>query len=436
MAKQKMGLVDRIILGTPKSEEYARSKLPTNRWSLFFDIFKGRFFKIILINLLTLLFFIPLFAVLFFHAVSLSSMGQSVPFSQCFGLGYQSLYNFVGYPESISLSVNLSTLIFLPVASLGVGLGLAGCAYVMRNMVWTEGIFVANDFWQGIKQNYKHLLLTSFIYSAFLYFAIISVTLLGQLQVTGQMASWLTIVLKSVIIVFMAFLSIMVLHMITMTVTYDLKYKHVIKNAFLMTVAMPFHNVFFAIMAALPVALIFIGGIFSTLGYAFTILFGVSYALLVWTDFCQWGYDRYINDRVPGAQKNRGIYPKNNNSNSKALEQYRQQLVSLGPSDLSSRPIKPITDEELQLDELPVSFNRDDIKRLNESRQAIYDDNEKYVEEHKNDQRYLDYKKEYEAEKTEVVTEDAEKAKRIEKAKKELARRNDKYKNPKKKKRK
>lgn len=436
MAKQKMGLVDRIILGSPKSEEYARSKLPTNRWNLFFDIFKGRFFKLIVINLLTLLFFIPLFALLFFHSAALASMGQSVPFSQCFGLGYQSLYNFVGYPESISLSVNISTLIFLPVAALGVGLGLAGCAYVMRNMVWTEGIFVANDFWQGIKQNYKHLMLTAFIYSAFLYFAIISVTLLNQVQVTGQMAAWLAVVLKIVIIGFMAFLSIMALHMITMTVTYDLKYKYVIKNAFLMTVAMPFHNVFFVIMAALPVALIFIGGIFSTLGYAFTLLFGISFALLVWTDFCQWGYDRYINDRVPGAQKNRGIYPKASKSNSKSLEQYHQQLVSLGPSDLSSRPIKPITDDELQLDELPTSFNRNDIKKLNESRQAIYDDNARYVEEHKNDQKYLDYKKEYENEKTEVVVEDAEKAKRIEQAKKELARRDARYKNPKKKKRK
>lgn len=423
MAKQKMSLVDRMILGSPKSEDYARSKLPSSRWSLFFDIFKGRFLKLVLINLLMILFFIPVFIVLFFHLSTLASLGDRVPFSQCFGVGYQSLYSYVGYVESISLNANVTSYIFLPVAALFAGIGLAGGAYIIRNLVWTEGVFVANDFWFGIKQNYKHFLLMSFLYACELYIAIVGFSFLTELAVLGEIAGWLATIIKTLIIIVMCVSTIIFFHMITMTVTYKLTFLQVLKNAFLMTIAMPFHNVFFIVVALLPLLIMLFGGIMTTVGFTLMFIFGISFALLVWTDFCHWGYDKYINDRIPEAQKNRGIYPKQEKT-SESLEQYRQQLVSLGPSDLSSRPIKPITDDELKLEELPLSFNRSDLEKLNASKQAIYEDNERYVEEHKNDERYLEYQKEYAELSQEKAVDDDEKQKRIEKAKKELAKHN------------
>ena len=66
MAK-KRGLIDRMMLGKEKSEGYARASLPSNRWELFWDILKGRFWKLVVINLLMLVFFIPLAALLFFR---------------------------------------------------------------------------------------------------------------------------------------------------------------------------------------------------------------------------------------------------------------------------------------------------------------------------------------------------------------------------------
>ena len=51
MAQQKQGWLSRLYEGREKSEDYARNSLPTNRWSLFWDIFKGNFGKIIKINL-------------------------------------------------------------------------------------------------------------------------------------------------------------------------------------------------------------------------------------------------------------------------------------------------------------------------------------------------------------------------------------------------
>ena len=75
MAQEKKGLIARMLEGKEKSEEYARSTLPTNRWQLFWDIFKGNFGKIFKVNLLILIFFIPFIAIIIFHNVALQQYG-------------------------------------------------------------------------------------------------------------------------------------------------------------------------------------------------------------------------------------------------------------------------------------------------------------------------------------------------------------------------
>ena len=165
--KKKMGLIERFTLGSEKSEGYARSKLPSTRWALFWDIFKGRFGKICITNLLIFVFFLPLLAILVLRGMSATGMGAMGPFSQCFGVGYQPLLSMQGVAETISFNANMAFYIFIPVTAIIASVGVAGGAYVIRNMVWTEGIFVANDFWRGIKQNFLQILLTLVIYSAF-----------------------------------------------------------------------------------------------------------------------------------------------------------------------------------------------------------------------------------------------------------------------------
>jgi hypothetical protein len=204
-----------------------------------------------------------------------------------------------------------------------------------------------------------------------------------------------------------------------MCVTYDLKFAQLFKNSFLFALGLIPQNVFFLAIAALPFILMMFGGFFMTIGVILVLLFGLSYALLVWTNFCQWSYDKFINDKVPGAQKNRGIYEKVKESDSGALKQYREQLAMSVRSSLNSRPIKPITDDDITIAELPTSFNRGDIQKLNESKKALYEDHARYVEEHKNDPEF-----QLTEEEKKLEQEKEEREKRIEKAKKELDKRN------------
>ena len=95
------GFINRLIVGKEKSEGYARASLPSNRWELFWDILKGRFSKLFIINLLMLIFFIPLFLLLFFRYVALANYGATYPFTQPFGMGFQAIENMTGYAENI-----------------------------------------------------------------------------------------------------------------------------------------------------------------------------------------------------------------------------------------------------------------------------------------------------------------------------------------------
>ena len=224
---------------------------------------------------------------------------------------------------------------------------------------------------------------------------------------------------KVLIYLLLAFVSIMTLHMITMGVTYEIKFRHLLKNCFFYTIALIVQSIIFVALASIPFLMILINWNFlRTLGMICVLFFGLSYFLLVWTNFCQWSYDKFINDRVPGAQKNRGIYEKVKESDSAALKQYREQIELSSLSTLASRPIKPITDD-LQIAELPTSFKRDDIIKLNESKQRIIEDHEKYVEEHKNDDKYKPSEEALAAQR-----EREEREKRIAKAKYELSKRN------------
>ncbi|MBR1983557.1 MAG: hypothetical protein IKA12_02590 [Clostridia bacterium] len=418
MAKKGLkGFVNRLVEGREKSEGYARASLPSNRWELFWDIFKGRFGKLVIINLLMLLFFLPTVLLFLFRYLSISAYGMSYPFGQAFGVGFMAPNSLIGMTEAIVFNVNSSIYLLFPIAMMIASIGLSGGAYIIRNLVWTEGTFVANDFWRGITKNYKKVFVITLMFSIIFYLTFSATALLEQMAVVGTIDVVLAVVLKVLAYFVFALFSIMTLHMITMTVTYDYGILALLKNSFLFTVGLIPQNVFFGFLVILPFLLAFLGGFLTILFIIVIGLFGLSYAMLIWTDFSQWAYDGFINEKI-GAKKKRGIYEKvSDNSSKENLEKYKKQMEYARQSALSSRPIKPITDDELQLAELPTTFNRKDIEKLNASRQAIIEDNKRYVEEHSKqleEKLYADKSKE-ELEK--------ERQARIERAKRELLKR-------------
>ena len=401
MAQQKKGLITRLLEGKEKSEEYARSTLPTNRWALFWDIFKGNFGKIVKVNLLTILFFIPIIAIIVIYNMLVDAQGVTYPFSANLGIGYPAVPAQQGLAEMITLQNNFILFIGLALSSVIAAVGLSGGMYVIRNMVWTEGIFVSNDFWRGIKLNYKNALQAALFFCTFLLLSGSLISFADFSLAVGEMSKWQKIFLTvskvmSYLLVFLA--GFMTFWMISLGVNYKMKFFTLVRNSFLMTIGTLPQTIFFIAMALLPFALLLIPStFFLVLAIFVVLLFAFSWALLVWIDFSQWVFDKYINPKIQGAKVGRGIYNKDGSSaltgdDSAAAVEYQRTILSYGRSRLVARPIKPI-DDSLQVYELPTSFSREDLKRLRESKQNIIEDTEAYAEEHKNDLRYVEYNK-------------------------------------------
>ncbi|MBQ7369145.1 MAG: hypothetical protein IJW60_05515 [Clostridia bacterium] len=404
MAQQKRGLITRLIEGKEKSEEYARSTLPTNRWQLFWDVFKGNFGKVVKVNLLTLVFFIPLIAVIIFYNMLVESNGIIYPFGANLGVGYPAVPMQQGVAELLAVQNSFVLYAGLILTGFIAAVGLSGGMYVVRNMVWTEGIFVTNDFWRGIRLNYKNALQTTLLFTVTLFLAGSMIQMAEFSIVMESLTGWRLVLMRisqGTSYVLIVLVGMVCLWAIALGVNYKFKFWAMIRNAFLLTIATIPQTVFFGVLALLPVLCFLIGGsLFITIGLVFGILCGIAYALLVWLDFAQWVFDKYINPKIKGARVGRGIYNKDGSSpltgdDSGAAIEYQKALLAHGKSRLVARPIKPI-DDSLQVYELPGSFTREDLKRLRESKQNIAEDTENYAEEHKNDLRYVEYNRQFE----------------------------------------
>lgn len=403
MAQQKKGLITRMLEGKEKSEEYARSTLPTNRWQLFFDIFKGNFWKIVKVNFLTLVFFIPLLLVVVLSFLMSENNGILYPFGANLGVGYPAYPSIQGMSESLTLRAGMTTYLLVTITSIIAAVGLSGGMYVVRNMVWTEGVFVGNDFWRGVKLNYKNALQTA-VFFCLVYSFCQTLINLSSLSIASGVVEdkqivWLRIS-QGASYLFMSVAAMMSLWMIALGVNYKMNFTAMFKNSFLMTIGTLPQTIFFGVLAFIPFILLAVGGsMLIALAVICCVLFGFAYALLVWLDFAQWVFDKYINPKLEGAKVGRGIYNRDGSSqlvggDSASSIEYQRMILSHGKSRLVARPIKPI-DDSLQVYELPQAFTREDLKRLRESKQNIAEDTELYAEEHKNDLRYVEYNKQF-----------------------------------------
>ena len=200
--------------------------------------------------------------------------------------------------------------------------------------------------------------------------SVLSISYGNYINATGN-SNWLLSIATIVSYIMLAYFTIVYLYMLSFGVTYELKFKNLVKNSAIMAIALIPTNIFFAAFAFITVIFMMLGTMFMSLGLVAFILFGLSGALLIWTNYTQWSFDKFINDRVPGAVKNRGIYSK--------TESDEEKDFSFERSTLGKRPVKPITDYDVEIVQIPENFSRADLRRLEESKAAMRKASDDYV---------------------------------------------------------
>ncbi len=403
----RKGLVARWLEGKERSEEYARSTLPTNRWSLFWDILKGRFGKLVLINLIVLVSFLPIVALFIWRYLLILIQGASGPFGMGLGVSYPMIPSVVGVAEFTMLRTDLLIFGLLIVASAIAAIGLSGGMYIIRNLIWTEGVFVANDFWRGVKRNYWNVLEALLFVTVILFSLQSTNNLSAYFAATGADNQWLLVVAQVIGYALFILALLVGFWMISLGINYKQSAWALFRNAVIMTLGTLPQTIFFIAIALLPFLLLLLGGFFFAIGLILFIFFSFSFAMLVWMDYSQWAFDRFINPRM-GVKTGKGLYNKNQTAaerdaasdraaeESAAMREYRRSILSHGKSQLVSRPIRPI-DDGVDLYQLPDSFTREDLQKLRESRNTMEEGVKAYEEEHKEDEQYVAYNEQFDA---------------------------------------
>ena len=138
----------------PAKTDYLDSMLPRNRKEVFFDVFKLHWRSLVLLGIIILLFCLPFIFVEIFEFFAV--------------MNTQSQEDVV--VDSVLIS-NISNLIKVPFFLL-LAIALSGVIRVIRQFCWIENVTLSYDFFLGLKQNVRQVLVLMIITSIFWYLSL------------------------------------------------------------------------------------------------------------------------------------------------------------------------------------------------------------------------------------------------------------------------
>ncbi|MBR2942750.1 MAG: DUF624 domain-containing protein [Clostridia bacterium] len=297
-----MGLFDRLYYGKAGKRDYTEMDMPKNRVALFFLVLKDRFFDLVKVNLLQIVFWLPFIAWTALNLIAIQTIDVDALMMQDESAGTL-LGTMSGYV--------VMWLIGLIPCILITGPSSAGAAYIMRNWARDQHAFLFSDFKDAFKGNWKQALGVSALTALVPFVAYTAITYYSQMA-NGNMFMYLPMVL----VLFMTMMWCLMLPLLyAMMIGYELGFKVLLKNAFLMAAASLPKMAAARLITLVPVALLFMGfyignTILTLVMIAYYLLFGFAFSKLVYASFANGVFDRFLNPHIEGAQIGMGLRPQ------------------------------------------------------------------------------------------------------------------------------
>lgn len=393
MAESKVASLE----GHELADDYVRSHIPKGRWGDTWDLFKSNFVKFVIINVFTLLFFVPGIIVIYFRNIVIAQMGTAYPFSSNPLFTYPLTPSMQGMQESFYFSWDVRFYALLFVAGIIASVGIAGACYSIKKLINTHGQFSVKGYFHGVKVCFFNVLLPVELFILFVYAALIisdwsAVAIANGASRGGPITAKVFIIIAAVIV------GVVGAWILAVGVSYKVKFKYLIKNSFVLLFGTIIQTVFMLGFSLIPVWFLLIGesvGLFKIIGYAIFIFFGFSYIILCWLAFTQWAFDMYITPAVKSEEEARkaNLTPKQLAAEKEEDEKaVARELLAAGRSELVGRPMRPI-DGGTEVKEVGIAYGRADIRRVSDDRAKIKSEVDGYIEEHKGDTRYVEYER-------------------------------------------
>ena len=278
--------------------DYNKEDLPTNRWQLFWEMLRVRLSGLCRLNLMYLVAWLPTMLVLLFGITGILTglLGEDG--------------ELVANAEVLLMGMVQTTLLLLVPCITITGIATPGVAYVTRNWSRDEHAFIWSDFKDAVKLNWKQGVLTALITG------ILPLAVWVGWDFYGEMANTTSVwmIVPQVLVLMIGILwSLAVTYMHPLIVTYQLKFKDVLRNAFLLAIARLPMSVGIRLLHCLPVIIavalaLVVNPIYCMLGlFAYYFIIGFAMSRFITASFTNAVFDKYINSQIEGAVVNRGL---------------------------------------------------------------------------------------------------------------------------------
>lgn len=295
-----MGFFDRFYYGKAGKADYTVEDMPANRFALFFQVLRVRFFSLIRVNLIQLLFWIPFILWTIMNFMVLNNLAAEV---------VDNGMEIATFNEQL-LSTLMMYLLGLIPCILITGPSSAGSAYVTRNWARDQHSFIWSDFKDAMKENWKQALAVSAITSVMPFLVFFLYRFYSEMS-----AQYPVLVVAQVLVAMLGLLySLAVMIIYPLMVNYQLTFRQLWRNTLLLTVGRLPQMLGIRLLTLVPLA---IGVVLTFMGTSFGILFLLLYYILlgfalhrlIYASFANGVFEKFINPKIDGAPVGMGLRP-------------------------------------------------------------------------------------------------------------------------------
>lgn len=308
--------------------DYTPDDLPKNRWQLFMEMLRTRMSGLCRMNLMYFVAWLPAMIAISLWVVSFGvALNNSFPVDEAGNIIEEVAANGVQSFWQTLNDMNFMTLLILIPCIAITGPFTAGLSYVTRNWARDEHAFPWADYKDAIKANWKQGLLVSTITGCVPFLVYICWRFYGDMAVGN--AVW---VIPQMLILMLGILwALAVTYMYPMMVTYQMNFRTIIRNSFILAVGRLPGSVGIRLLHCVPTVLFTVIFLMTLqpwvlmLLFAYYLIFGFAFSRFITASFTNAVFDKYINSRIEGAQVNRGLSQENDDDDDDDDEQEEER---------------------------------------------------------------------------------------------------------------